>query len=306
MTETPSKPANPITPRKPKTWFSRIIPGKWSDPSPLVPVIRLSGAIGMASPLRPGLSLAGVAATLNTAFSNNRAVAVAIAINSPGGSPVQSNLIFKRIRQLAAENDLPVYVFAEDVAASGGYMLALAGDEIYADPSSIIGSIGVISASFGFDKMIEKVGVERRVHTAGKSKMILDPFQPEKADDVKRLKTLQGEIHETFKDMVLTRRGDLLEKKNHTALFSGAFWTGSKALELGLIDGLGDMRSVLREKFGDKVRMKLISQERGLLRRRLYAAGKIDADHNIHLSDGWAAELLGSLETRAIWSRFGF
>ncbi len=259
----------------------------------------------MVSPLRPSLSLAGVASALNKAFSGKKAVAVALSINSPGGSPVQSNLIFKRIRQLAEENELPVYVFTEDVAASGGYMLALAGDEIYADPSSIIGSIGVVSASFGFDKMIEKIGVERRVHTAGKSKAILDPFQPEKAEDVKRLKSLQVDIHEGFKEMVRARRTGKLTAREST-LFNGAFWTGNKALELGLIDGLGDMRSILREKFGEKVRLKLVPQERGLLRKRLSVAGKIGLDNEFRFTEGWADELISAVESRAIWSRFGF
>lgn len=291
-------------PRKPKTLFSRLLPGEWSNPAPLVPVVRLAGAIGMNSPLTTSLSLAGVAGTLDRAFSNSKAVAVAIAINSPGGSPVQSTLIFKRIRQLAEEKELPVYVFAEDVAASGGYMLALAGDEIYADPSSIVGSIGVVSASFGFDKLIEKIGVERRVYTAGKSKAILDPFQPEKAEDVKRLKLLQLDIHDTFKQMVRDRRAGKLTAKE-TTLFNGAFWTGNKALELGLIDGLGDMRGVLREKFGDKVRLKLVPQERSLFRRRLAAMSKIGFSGDGPMIQGWADDLIGALETRAIWSRFG-
>ncbi|MBZ0218180.1 MAG: S49 family peptidase, partial [Fimbriimonadaceae bacterium] len=273
-------------------------------PAPFVPVVRLSGPIGMNTPLVSSLTLAGVAHTLNRAFSSNRAVAVAIAINSPGGSPVQSHLIFSRIRQLAAENKLPVYVFAEDVAASGGYMLALAGDEIYADPSSIVGSIGVVSASFGFDKLIEKIGVERRIYTAGKSKAILDPFQPEKAEDVKRLKSLQVDIHESFKQMVRDRRAGKLSA-NETTLFNGAFWTGQKALELGLIDGLGDMRAILREKFGDKVYFKLVSPDRGWVRRRLSAVGQTGFGGPSRITEGWADELIGALEARAIWSRFG-
>ena len=156
-----------------------------------MPVLRFGGTIGVATPLRPGISLAGTAGAISRAFSMKGAQAVAIQINSPGGSPVQSTLIYKRIRALAEEKELPVYVFAEDVAASGGYLIALAGDEIYADASSIIGSIGVVSSGFGFDKLIEKIGVDRRVYTAGKRKVSLDPFQPEKEDDIKRLKALQ-------------------------------------------------------------------------------------------------------------------
>ncbi len=279
------------------------MPAPLREPGPVVPVVRLYGAIGISSPLRPGLTYASVTGSLEKAFSVSGAVAVALAINSPGGSPVQSNLIFKRVRQLAEEKDIPVYAFAEDVAASGGYMLALAADEIYADPSSIVGSIGVVSAMFGFDKLIEKIGVERRVHTAGKSKSILDPFQPEKAADVRRLKELQGDIHETFKDMVRTRREGRLTGKEDD-LFTGAFWTGGRALELGLIDGIGDLRGVLTEKFGDKVKLKLVTQPRSLLRRVLPVSG-IGAGKDIRLMDGWADELLGALEARAIWTRFG-
>ncbi len=278
------------------------MPEPWREPGPVVPVVRLYGAIGISSPLRPGLSYASVTGSLEKAFSINGAAAVALSINSPGGSPVQSNLIFKRIRQLAEEKNIPVYAFAEDVAASGGYMLALAGDEIYADPSSIVGSIGVVSASFGFDKLIEKIGVERRVHTAGKSKSILDPFQPEKAADVRRLKELQADIHETFTDLVRTRREGKLTGKE-SDIFTGAFWTGKRALELGLIDGIGDMRGILTEKFGDKVKLKLVTQPVSLFRRALPVSRS--AGGNIHLTDGWADELLATLEARAIWTRFG-
>jgi len=305
MTETAPDIQGAPAPRNPKTWLSRALPGEWGNPAPFVPVIRLTGTIGMAAPLRPGLSLAGIASTLKRAFSYKRAVAVALAINSPGGSPVQSHLIFQRIRQLAEENELPVYVFTEDVAASGGYMLALAGDEIYADPSSVIGSIGVISGTFGFDKAIGKIGIDRRIYTAGKSKSTLDPFKPEKAEDVKRLKIILGDIHEAFKQMVRERRTDRLQA-SEDKLFNGEFWTGNKALELGLIDGIGDMRAVMREKFGDKVNLKLVSQERGLLRRRLLMTRTPQPSLPDTLPAGWADELIGALETRAIWSRYGF
>ena len=283
-----------------------FLPQKWFRRAPVVPVVRLSGLIGVSTPLRPGLTLAAVASPLQRAFSIKSAKAVAIVINSPGGSPVQSRLIYRRIRALAEEKELPVYVFCEDVAASGGYMLALAGDEIYADPSSIVGSIGVLSAGFGFDKAIKKLGVERRVYTAGRNKLLLDPFQPEKPEDVKRLKAIQNEVHEIFKQMVRERRGPKLTGREQ-ALFSGEFWSGEGALKLGLIDALGDMRTVLREKFGDEVKLKLISSQRGWLRRRLAATGRDTADPALPgLSAGWADELLSTLEARALWARYGF
>lgn len=271
--------------------------------STIVPVLRFSGAIGMATPLRPGLSLATAAGQIEKAFAMSKSPAVAIAINSPGGSPVQSSLIFKRIRQLADEKKKKVYVFCEDVAASGGYYLAIAGDEIYADASSIIGSIGVISAGFGFDKAIERIGVERRVYTAGLAKGSLDPFQPERADDVERLKALQRDVHDVFIGVVKDRRAARL-KAPDAELFSGAFWSGPKALELGLIDGIVDMRSKLREVYGDKVRLKVIQAGGfgllGRLRRLPSIAATPDAV-------GWslADDAISAVETRSLWSRYG-
>jgi signal peptide peptidase SppA len=199
---------------------------------PTVPVLRLTGPIGMATPLRPGLSLAAVAGPLEKAFKASKLPSVAILINSPGGSPVQSHLIYKRIRQLAGEHGKRVYVFCEDVAASGGYFLAIAGDEIYADPSSIVGSIGVVSASFGFDKAIEKLGIDRRVYTAGTAKAILDPFKPEKDEDIARLRAIQKDVHDVFIGLVKERRGTRLAGAE-VELFSGAFWAGGKALSSG-------------------------------------------------------------------------
>ncbi len=284
-----------------------LLPARFRQDKPLVPVVRLSGAIGAVSPLRPGLTLAGSAETLERAFSMRGAKAVAILVNSPGGSPVQSTLIFKRIRALADEKELKVYVFAEDVAASGGYMLACAGDEIYADESSIIGSIGVISAGFGFTDAIAKLGIDRRVYTSGENKMILDPFQPEKASDVERLKALQSEVHEAFKSLVRGRRGDVL-KGDESDLFSGAFWSGAKALELGLTDGLGDLRSVMREKFGEKVRLKVIQQQKGWLRRRLGADTALLTllNPSDDTRNSLATDLLATAEERALWARYGF
>src|SRR5215467_7198111 len=244
-----------------------LLPASWTGRGILIPVLRFSGAIGLSTPLRPGLTLSTSAAAIEKAFSMRGAKAVAIQINSPGGSAVQSMLIYKRIRALAAENNLKVYVFAEDVAASGGYLLALAGDEIYADPSSIVGSIGVITATFGVNELINRIGVERRVYTAGASKDILDPFLPEKADDVVRIKALQSDVHQAFIELVKTRRGDKLDKSG-IDLFTGEFWSGKRALELGLIDGLSDLRGKMREIFGDDVRLKPVTTSASWFRRK--------------------------------------
>ena len=268
--------------------------------SPLVPVIRLTGPIGMATPLNPGISLANSAEVIERAFDEKKAKAVAVVINSPGGSPVQSMLIFKRLRALAEENDVKLYVFAEDVAASGGYFIALAGDEIYADPSSIIGSIGVIAAGFGFDKAIDKLGIDRRVYTAGEKKLTLDSFQPENEDDVERLKALQRDIHETFKGIVTSRRGDKLTSDD---LFTGEFWTGKKAVELGLIDGLGDVFSKMREVYGNDVNLKLIKPKRGLFGRPS-SGGVVHFDEMLP-TGSFVNNAISALETRALWSRFG-
>jgi signal peptide peptidase SppA len=273
----------------------------------VIPVLRFSGAIGMASPLRPGLSLATVSGQIEKAFAMAKAPAVVIAINSPGGSPVQSSLIFKRVRQLAEEKKKRVYVFCEDVAASGGYYLAIAGDEIYADASSIVGSIGVISSGFGLDKAIEKLGVERRVYTAGLNKGSLDPFLPEKADDIERLKALQRDVHDVFIGVVKDRRAARL-KGPDSELFSGAFWSGPKALELGLIDGIADMRGKMRELYGAKVQLRLIAAPTsgllGWLRRspimRLMLGGGAT-----ELPFSLADDMIGAIETRSLWARYG-
>jgi signal peptide peptidase SppA len=275
---------------------------------PTVPVLRFAGPIGMVTPLRPGLSLATAAAAIEKAFQLSRTPAVAVAINSPGGSPVQSHLIYKRIRQLAAETQKRVYVFCEDVAASGGYFLALAGDEIYADPSSVIGSIGVISAGFGLDKAIERLGIERRVYTAGLSKGSLDPFLPEKPEDVERLKALQRDVHDLFIGLVKERRGAKLQSPD-AELFSGAFWSGPKAHELGLVDGLGDMRARMRELYGEKVRLRVVPLQAGGLLSRLRRSSEQVVPGAEMLPSGLgrtlADDLISALEARALWSRFG-
>lgn len=265
---------------------------------PVVPVIRLSGMIGLATPLRPGITMAGVARQIDRAFDTKRARAVALSINSPGGSPVQSHLIFRRIRQRAEEKKLPVFAFVEDVGASGGYMLACAGDEIVCDVSSIVGSIGVVGATFGLDKAIAKLGIERRVYTSGEHKVSLDPFLPENPDDVARLKAIQHDIHQSFIGLVKQSRGERL-KGPESALFSGEYWAGQKALEYGLVDRLGDMRSVLRERFGDEVQMPVLT-ERGWLSRRL--SGSRAATPEL---SGLGDEILSALEARAVWARYG-
>src|ERR1700690_3702134 len=234
-----------------------LVPQRFRRDRPVVPVVRLTGVIGFSTTLRPGMSLAGLARTLDRAFATRNAKAVALSINSPGGSPVQSHLIFRRIRELADEHKRPVIAFIEDAGASGGYMIACAGDEVIADPYSIVGSIGVVGGSFGFDKLIAKIGVERRLYTSGEHKAMLDPFLPENPGDVERLKKLQNEIHEGFIALVKAQRGNKL-KGSEDQLFSGEYWTGNRALELGLIDAIGDLRSTLRERFGEKVATPLI------------------------------------------------
>jgi signal peptide peptidase SppA len=273
---------------------------------PVVPVVRMSGVIGSGTPLRPGLSISGMASPLERAFAMADGT-VAIQINSPGGSAVQSRLIFQRIRDLAREKNVRVYVFAEDVMASGGYMIACAGDEIYADPSSIVGSIGVLYASFGLVEAIHKIGVERRVHTAGEKKMALDMFQPENPDDIARLKEIQRVIHREFIDLVKDRRGRKIEAHGDS-LFTGEFWSGRQSLELGLVDGIMDIRTKMRELHGEKVRLRLVSAERGLLRRWLPggSGSALDASMARPAAMSIADDVISAIEARAIWARFGF
>ncbi|MBL6650144.1 MAG: S49 family peptidase [Reyranella sp.] len=263
---------------------------------PVVPVVRLSGIIASAGGMLSSraLSIESVAPLLKRAFDMKGAKAVALTINSPGGSPVQSALIGQRIRLLAKEKDLKVIAFVEDVAASGGYWLACAADEIVVDPNSIVGSIGVISAGFGFQDLLSRIGVERRVHTSGERKAMLDPFRPEKSDDVERLHRLQGEIHEGFKDWVRERRGGKL-KADEASLFSGEFWTGRRGLALGLVDGLGELRSTLQARYGDKVHLPVIGP-----RRRLLSRFGLQAP-----IDGIGPATLAAIEERLYWQRFG-
>ena len=278
-----------------------LIPKRFRRDRPVVPVVRLTGVIGFSTPLRPGLSLAGIARSLDKAFATKRAAAVALSINSPGGSPVQSHLIFRRIRELAAEHKRHVIAFVEDAGASGGYMIACAGDEIVADPHSIVGSIGVVGGSFGFDKLIGKIGIERRLYTSGTHKASLDPFLPEDPDDVERLKKLQRAIHDDFIELVKSRRGGKLTGPE-SDLFSGEYWTGRRALELGLVDAIGDLRGTLRQRFGDKVVTPLVTAERGFLGRRTLGVGDRLGGG---VSAGFAEDLISALEARAMWARFG-
>ena len=262
---------------------------------PVVPVVRLSGIIASSSLLGSrGLSIESVAPLLKRAFDTRGAKAVALTLNSPGGSPVQSALIAQRIRLLANEKGLKVIAFVEDVAASGGYWLACAADEIIVDPHSIVGSIGVISAGFGFQDLIARIGVERRVHTSGERKSMLDPFRPENPEDVERLKRLQGEIHDGFKDWVRERRTTRLAA-DEGMLFTGEFWTGRRALELGLVDGLGELRATLQARYGAKVHLPAIAPRRRLLARFGLGAAV----------DGIGPTTLAALEERFHWQRFG-
>jgi signal peptide peptidase SppA len=284
----------------------QLLPARLRPGTTIVPVVRLSGLIGAVTPLRPGMSLAGIARTLERAFAIKQARAVAIVINSPGGSPVQSRQIYLRIRQLAAEKQLPVLVFVEDVAASGGYMIACAGDEIFCDPSSILGSIGVVGGSFGFQELLKRIGIERRLYTAGEHKAMLDPFLPENPEDVARVKALQREIHAIFIALVKQSRGARL-KGTDDVLFSGEYWAGETSVTLGLADAIGDLRSTLRARYGEKVLTPIIAPPTGLLSgllgRKSAGAGTVDQlDRRAGLPD----ELISALESRAIWAKFGF
>ena len=255
--------------------------------------IKLNGVIGNAGKFKQGIDFAGQEEIIEKAFSLKKAKAVAITMNSPGGSPVQSHLIYKFIRAKAKKNKKKVMIFAEDVAASGGYLIACSGDEIYANSSSIIGSIGVIYSSFGFTELIKKIGVERRVHTAGKNKSSLDPFQEEKSEDIERLKNIQLDLHKDFIKVVEESRGAKL-KKDGVKLFSGEFWAGSKAKELGLIDGLGNANEILKEKFGDDIFIKKFEKSKGWLSKKLSS------------SNNQVDQLANILEERSIWQRYGF
>ncbi len=285
-----------------RSLLARLPIARFKHPPPVVGVLRLSGIIGGLGPLRSGMTLAGLDTVIERAFKLPRLEAVALAVNSPGGSPAQSDLICRRIRDLAEEKEVRVFAFCEDVAASGGYWLACAADEIYARETSIVGSIGVISAGFGFPELLQRLGIERRVHTAGDKKSMLDPFQAEKPKDVARLKGIQKDLHESFQALVRERRGERL-KGGDKALFGGEFWTGKKALDLGLVDGIGELRQVMRARYGDKVVLKRLDAARPWWRRRFGLAG-LAAPPRPEPRD-WVTGLLAAVEERALWSRFG-
>ncbi|MBF0681035.1 MAG: S49 family peptidase [Devosia sp.] len=276
-----------LTSAKPN-WLRRVL-----RRAPVIPVVRLQGVI--AAEQRPGrLNIAGVEPLLTRAFAMKAAPAVAIVINSPGGSPVQSRLISKRIRELADQHNKPVLVFVEDAAASGGYFIAVAGDEIFVDPSSIVGSIGVIMAGFGFVEAIDKLGIERRVHTAGRNKSTLDPFLPEKEEDVERIKQFELDIHQVFIDHVKAHRAGRLKADDDT-LFTGQWWTGLRGVELGLVDAIGDLHSTLRQRFGPDIELKVIAPKKpffALPRLSISASGVLD-------------DAVSTLEDRAHWARLG-
>ena len=259
----------------------------------IIPHVKLNGVIGNVGKFKQGMDFSGQEEIIKKAFSIKKASAIALTINSPGGSPVQSHLIYKFIKRLAKKNKKKVLVFAEDVAASGGYLISCAGDEIYANSSSIIGSIGVIYSSFGFTELIKKIGVERRVHTAGKNKSTLDPFLEEKNEDIERLKKIQLDLHKDFIEVVEKSRNSKL-KKSEVELFSGEFWSGSKAKGLGLIDGIGNANEILKEKFGEDVVIKKFEKSKSWLSQKLSS------------SNNQVDQLTNILDERSIWQRYGF
>ena len=260
----------------------------------IVPHIKLSGVIGNVGKFKQGIDFSSQEEIITKAFSVKKAACVAITINSPGGSPVQSHLIFNFIRQQAKKNKKKVIVFAEDVAASGGYLIACAGDEIYANSSSIIGSIGVIYSSFGFKDLIQKIGVQRRVYTAGKNKSTLDPFKEEKPEDIERIKKLQLELHSDFINLVKKSRGSKLKDPDKNNTFTGEFWSGSTSLKLGLIDGIGNAEQILREKFGENIEIKKFEKQKGFLAKRLSSS-----------LDNHVDNIVSTIEERALWQKFG-
>ena len=259
----------------------------------IIPHVKLNGVIGNVGKFKQGIDFAGQEEIIKKAFSIKKSQAVAISINSPGGSPVQSHLIYRFIREQAKKNKKKVIVFAEDVAASGGYLIACSGDEIYANPSSIVGSIGVIYSSFGFKDLIQKIGVQRRVYTAGKNKSTLDPFLEEKEEDINRLKNIQLELHEEFINVVEESRGSKLKKDSGVELYSGEFWSGRKSKDLGLIDGIGNADKILREKFGKDVVIKKFEKSKGWLSKKLSS------------SNDQVDQLANILDEKSVWQRYG-
>ena len=268
----------------------------------IVPVVHISGIIGNVGGLRSGITISSVEHLIEKAFKIKNSSAVAIIINSPGGSPVQSSLIYKRIKSLSIKNKTKVFFFVEDVAASGGYYIACSGDEIYVDENSIVGSIGVIYASFGFDKLIKKYGVERRIFTTGKNKSILDSFQKQKLSDIKKLKSVQMNIFKNFKDIVIKSRGKKINKENKE-IFSGSFWAGNEAVKLGLVDGIGDLKSIMKNKFGEKIKYVTIKPKKSFLKsifsKSFYSKDLVGTKKIIN-------DIITYMESKNIWGRYGF
>ena len=258
-----------------------------------IPTLRLSGIIGQAGFMRSGLSLSALDKQIVKLFSDKKAPAVALIINSPGGSPTQSALIAKRIIDLGKVKKKKIIAFVEDVAASGGYWLACAADEIYLDQNSIVGSIGVISPGFGYVNLLKKIGIERRVYTSGKSKSFLDPFKVGKKEDIIRLKKIQEQIHENFISYVKLRRGKKLNNRNFKEVFSGLFWVGNKGVDLGLADGIGHINEIIEKKFGKKSKIKIIDQKKSFLQRKL-SSSLLNTD-----------DIFEKIEERSLWSRYG-
>jgi len=268
----------------------------WKSSHPKIACITLNGVIGKDGKLSQGINFENTFPLLEKAFLESNVKAVAISINSPGGSPVQSELVYNAIRELSQSKKIPVYTFARDVAASGGYWLLLSGDEIYAHNSSIIGSIGVIFSGFGFVDVIKKLGVERRIYTEGKNKAILDPFMPEEQENIEILKDAQRDIFESFKDLVASRRGAKLKGDtdfHNNKIFTGAFWSGRKASELGLIDGIADMRTKMREKFGADIKFENIAVKKGFIKS--FFSEK----------SGFSGEIVSKIEEKLYFGRFG-
>lgn len=281
--------------------FGRLFGG-----SRVVTVLRLAGAIGAAGRFSRGLEDAALAPLIEKAFKPSKLAAVALAINSPGGAPGQASLIAGRIRDHARDRKVPVFAFCEDVAASGGYMLACAADEIFVEENTIAGSIGVVSASFGFVEAMQRFGVERRLQTAGENKARLDPFSPKKPEDEAWLAALQAKIHQNFIAMVRASRGDRLGENPPAELFSGEVFLGEEAVKLGLADGVGRLAPVMKQKFGDKIRFEPVTPRRGMLARfGLGSRAALDAATAVGDPAGLPEQFLEAVETRALWARYG-
>lgn len=275
---------------------------RFRNPPPVVAVVPLKGVIGGMGPWQRGLTLGSVAPLLERAFKLPSLVAVALAVNSPGGAPVQAAQITRRIRALADEHKVKVFAFAEDVAASGGYWLLTAGDEIYADESSLVGSIGVVTAGFGFPELLKRFGIERRVYVAGPHKAGLDPFQPEREEEVAHLRRIQADIHAAFRTHVAARRQDRL-KASDDELFSGRFWSGRAAVELGLVDGIADLRTLMRQRYGERVKIVMVSDGRRWWQRRL-GLGRVKPPAPAAALEDTAAQLLAALDEHLLWQRY--